>query len=86
VQSTIYLQRAVAEQASSTYDPMLVGLPRAKYIPPEALSGINELKSLLGAAQEAATRDNNLVYFLPVPETIGALPETLTGLSVPPYS
>jgi hypothetical protein len=58
---------------------MLAGLPRAKYLPPEVVTGINELKTSIGVTQEAATRDNNLVYFLPVPDTIGALPETLTG-------
>ncbi len=69
-------------QVQSGYNPLMVGLPKAKYLTDFVAAGVQELIRHISPVSESARRDNNLIYFLPVPTSPAELPGDYQGMSL----
>lgn len=70
------------QQKSKSYDPFQPGIPKLKYIEEPFSMGVSQLISQIKGVDEAALRDNNLIYFHSVPSSAAELKEPIQGIEV----
>lgn len=72
----------LVEQQSKPYNPLAQGIPKLKYIPEPYSNAVSDLRAEIKVVHDAAAKDNNLIYFLPVPSEVSQLSEPFQGETV----
>ena len=75
-----FASSVLVEQQTKPYNPLMPGIPKLKRIEEPFASGVTSLRADIKAVHDKATKDNNLIYFHPVPTSTSELAEPFQGM------